>query len=209
MPSLSSYDKGKRAFTGRSYAKDIESGLEFQERLWGPVRARKKRMPYRVQLEGNHEHRIEKALDMSPELIGTIDFKDYNFDDNNDEVIRYKGNTPGQKELDGITYSHYFVSGVMGRPIGGEHTAHSILSKYFVSCTASHIHTLSYDIRTSGTGRKLHGLVAGCYQDYVPPWAGDISRLWWSGVAYKRNVENGQYDLELISLDQLRKTYGQ
>src|SRR5690606_28393748 len=77
MPSLSSYDKGTRSFQGRSYRQDIDAHLDFQSRWWDPVKARKKRLPYRVVLEGNHEHRIERALDLSPELVETIGFKDY------------------------------------------------------------------------------------------------------------------------------------
>src|SRR5215217_746737 len=80
MSSLSGYDKGKRSFHGRSYSNDINSGLDFSERLWEPVRQTKKRLPYRVYLEGNHEHRIEKALDLNPELEGTIGFKDYDLE---------------------------------------------------------------------------------------------------------------------------------
>src|SRR5690242_10114791 len=58
MPSLSGYDRGKRTFQGRTYRQDIDSALEFNDRLWAPVRATKKRLPLRVILEGNHEHRI-------------------------------------------------------------------------------------------------------------------------------------------------------
>jgi len=208
MPSLSNYDKGKRSFVGRSYRADIESHLEFQERMWAPVRSRKKRMPYRVICEGNHEHRIEKALDLSPELTGTIGFNDFAFDEYYDEIIRYNGSTPSIYEADNIHYAHYFVSGVMGRPIGGEHPAYSLITKQLVSCTAGHLHLSDQCIRTTVTGRKVMGAIVGCYQDYDSPWAGEVNKLWWRGVLVKRNVENGVYDPEWISIDQLRRAYG-
>jgi hypothetical protein len=34
MPSLSAYDKGKASFHGMNYQRDIESHLDFQDRIW-------------------------------------------------------------------------------------------------------------------------------------------------------------------------------
>lgn len=52
------------------------------------------------------------------------------------------------------------------------------------------------------------GCLAGVYQDYESDWAGEVNRLWWRGVVFKRNVDNGSYDPEFISLDRIKKTYG-
>jgi hypothetical protein len=207
MASLSGYDKGKRSFVGRSYKLDIDAGLEFSERLWEPVRATKKKLPYRIYLEGNHEHRIEKALDLNPELDGTIGFQDYDLDRYYDEVVRYEGSTPGIVNVDGVNYAHYFISGVMGRPISGEHPAYSLVSKLGDSVTAGHLHTTDYSVRTGVNGTKRHGLVAGCYFDYNSDWAGSANDLYWRGVIVKRNVNNGEYDPEWISINQLEKEY--
>lgn len=209
MPSLSSYDKGKRSFQGRSYRKDIDSHLDFQERMWGPVKARKKKLPYRIYLEGNHEHRIERALDLSPELEGTIGFKDFDFDSYYDDVVRYDGATPGIIEVDGIKYAHYFVSGVLGHPIAGLHPASSLVRKGLTSCTAGHLHLADWSCDTSVDGRKLMGCMVGVYQDYDADWAGGgVNRLWWRGVVHKSNVEDGSYDPQFISLLSLRNSYG-
>lgn len=208
MPSLASYDKGKRAFHGRTYRADVDAHLEFQDRMWSPVKRRKQKLPHRVFLEGNHEHRIERALDLSPELVGTISMDDLEIERYYDEFVKYEGQTPGVYERDGISYAHFFVSGVMGRPIGGEHPAYTLITKQFRSCTAAHTHTLDFASRTTVGNTKIYGLVAGVFQDYNSPWAGKVNDLWWRGVVIKRNVENGQYDPEFVSLDQLRKTYG-
>lgn len=209
MASLSTYDKGKRAFAGRSYQKDIESGLDFQDRLWHPLKRAKKKWPRAIFLEGNHEHRIERALDLSPELQGTIGFNDYGLDAYYDEVIRYEGGTPGVINVNNIYYSHYFISGVMGRPIGGVKPAYSISVANGVSSTCGHIHTLDYSVRTIANGRKVQCLVAGVAQDYNSPWAGHINDLWWRGVVIKRGVDNGQYDPEFVSLTRLKEIYGE
>lgn len=208
MPSLSSYDKGKRSFQGRNYRDDIDAHLEFQDRMWSPVKRSKKKLPYSVVFEGNHEHRLKRALDLSPELDGAIGFKDFEFERYYNDVIEYRGTTPGIHVVDNIHYAHFFVSGVMGRPIGGEHPAYSLLTKEFVSCTCGHVHTADYAIRTTVGGKKINGLVAGVYQDYHSDWAGEVNKLWWRGVVLKHNVEDGNYDPQFISLEALRKEYG-
>lgn len=208
MPSLASYDKGKRSYYGNSYRRDINAHLDFQERMWGPVKKQKKRLPLRVILEGNHEERVERALDMSPELVGTIDFKDFQFEDYYDQIVRYDGRTPGIFTLDGICYAHYFVSGVLARPIGGEHPAYTLVTKEYTSCTQGHSHLLDYCVRTRATNKKIAGLVCGVYQDYESDWAGRVNDLWWRGVVFKKNVEEGNYDPSFISLESLKKEYG-
>lgn len=208
MESLCSYDKGKRSFQGRSYKKDLEAHLEFQDRLWYPVQRRKKRMPYRVALIGNHEHRIERALDLSPELEGTIGLNDLEFSSFYDTVVPYEGDTPGVVVVDGIHYAHFFISGIMGRGIGGEHSAYTLLTKNFQSCTQGHSHVIDFCERSNADGQKIMGMVCGAYIDYKPAWAGERTKLWWNGVVVKRNVEKGVYDPQFISLDWLRKEYG-
>jgi len=207
MPSLSSYDKGKRSFHGRSYAADIDAHLEFQDRVWAPVKARKKKLPRRIVLEGNHEHRIEKALDLSPELEGTIGFRDYAFEDYYDEVIRYNGGTPGIVVVDGISYAHYFISGIMGRAISGVNPAKALIDKRHKSSTCGHSHLADW-YATAPDGEWIMGAVCGVYQDYDAPWAGESNKLWWKGVLIKDNVEDGKYDPRFVSLNTLKKEYG-
>lgn len=208
LPSFSGYDKGKARFHGRAYRKDLDAGLEFDDRLWTPTRRAKKKRPLRIFLEGNHEERMKRALDQQPELEGTIGFKDFQLDRNYDEIIQYVGQTPGTITVDGIVYAHYFVSGVMARNVGGEHPAYTLLTKQFSSATCGHLHTFDYCIRTDANGRRLHGLVAGVAQDYDSDWAGEVNKLWSRGVVIKRGVENGDYDLEWVSLQRLKQVYG-
>lgn len=208
MPSLSDYDKGKRSFHGRTYRADVDAHLDFQDRLWGPVVRRKKRLPRSVFCIGNHERRIEKALDVNPTLVNTIGMGDLELQRWYRDVVPYDGQTPGIIAIDGIFYSHFFVTGVSGRPTTGEHSGYSLLTKHFASCTAGHSHLLDFCTRPTLAGNRIHGLVAGCYQDYDSDWAGDSNRLWWRGVVLKKNVHEGSYDPEFISIDQLRKEYG-
>ena len=208
MPSLSGFDKGKKSFEGRSVKRDIDIGLDFSDRVWSPVKRTRKKLPYRVFLEGNHEERIKRAINDSRELEGWLGTKDLEIERWYDDFVPYNGRTPGIINLDGINYAHYFVSGVMGRNIGGEHPAYSLLTKEFVSCTAGHIHVLDWCERTTVGGRKIYGLVAGVFQDYDSDWAGEVNKLWWKGIIIKRHVENGTYDPEFVSMTRLKEEYG-
>jgi hypothetical protein len=208
MPSMASYDKGGKSFWGRTYKADINSGLDFDERLWAPIRKAKKKKPHAVFIEGNHEFRLKRAVNVQPELEGTVSFSDFNLNRNYNDIVEYEGNTPGVINIDGVNYAHFFISGVMGRPISGEHTAYSLLTKQFESCTCGHIHTTDYSVRTLNSGKKIMGLSAGVFMDYNAPWAGEVNKLWWRGVIVKRNVEGGQYDPEWVSIDRLREMYG-
>lgn len=211
MPSLSNYDKGKASFHGQNYEKDINAHLDFQDRMWSPVKKSKKKQPFRVVLEGNHEHRIKRALEYDPHLEGErfgVSFKDLAFSDYYHEVVEYQGQTPGIYSCDGIDYAHFLISGVMGRAIGGEHHAYSLIAKNFTSCTVGHSHTADWAIRSDTHGKKIMGLVCGVYQDYQSSWAGAVNNLWWSGVVIKRAVEDGSYSPQFVSMKELEKEYG-
>lgn len=208
MPSLSDHDKGIKAFVGRQYGADIDAYLDAQDKIWERSRRSKKGLPRRVRLIGNHEERIDRFLNKVPELEGTVSYKDLDLERYYQEVVYYDGNTPGTITIDGVTYAHYFVSGVMGRGISGEHPGYTLITKQFSSCTQGHSHIFDYAIRTEQSGKKLHGLVAGCAVDYKMHWPGETQKLWTTGVAIKHGVEGGQYDLEWVSLDRLKLEYG-
>jgi len=211
LPSLSSFDKGKASFNGASYERDINAGLDFQDRMWHPIKQSKKKQPRKVFLEGNHCHRIKKVLEYEPHLAGErygISYSNLQLKEYYHDIVYYEGQTPGIITLDGISFAHFFVSGLMGRPIGGEHHAASLLAKNYSSCVAAHSHTVDWAVRSGSNGKTIMGLVAGVYQDYNSGWAGMCNNLWWQGLVYLKNVEDGVYEPEFISMESLRKEYG-
>ncbi len=210
FPSLSAYDKGKASFHGRNYFKDLSAGLEFSDRLWAPIKRAKKRRPFSVFLEGNHEERQSRVLELQPELDGAIGWDQLQLERSYDKIVRYTGSTPGIIEIDGITYAHFLLTGVSGRPSSAEHPAYTILSKQFQSSVVGHLHVLDYCQRTTVSGKRIHALVAGCGTDQVAPWAGEeICKMWCPGVAILHNVNQGDFDFEWVSLKRLEQMYGE
>jgi hypothetical protein len=85
MPSLSSYDVGKKSFEGRRYRADIEATRLAMEALVQPIveyneRAKKQHRerysPRMVLTLGNHEDRITRVVESDPKLDGTISLAD-------------------------------------------------------------------------------------------------------------------------------------
>ena len=178
MPSLCFYDKGTAGFEGRRYKDDVLSTIDAQEKMMMPIRKAKKRKPKMYMLEGNHEHRINRAISTdATKLDGVISLDDLRYKKFGWEFIPYRGSTPGIKVIDGIAYAHYHTSGVMGRAISGEHPAYSLLNKQYQSCTSGHLHTLDYATRTRADGKRIQGLMAGVFSDYFADFAGEANDL--------------------------------
>lgn len=205
MHSLSSYDSGsKKAWHQLSYKKDLDAGLEAQDRMFSIIRRQKKKLPRLIRTLGNHEDRITRAVNADPVLTGTIGLKDLQSKEYGFEEYAFLDTV----DVEGVRFSHYFPSGVSGRPVSGENPAASLLTKQFMSCVQGHSHLLDYAVRTSADGRRLMGLSVGCYLEQNLDWADHTAHLWYPCVCYLRNVENGQFDLQVIRLDQLKKAYG-
>lgn len=214
MESLCSYDRGKKDYNARNYKKDVEAALEAQERMLRPMEEyneraaknhRQRYYPEMYMLYGNHEHRISRAIELDHVILdGLIGLEDLGYEAYGWETLPFLD----VLHLDGIAYSHYFVSGVMGRPIGGEHPAATLLRKQMMSCTAGHSHIYDVSRRTRADKVHIRGLVAGCFFDHYEPYAGPANDLWYRGVFLKTNVKNGDYDLQEFSLEELRRSYG-
>ena len=201
MDSLSSYDKGKKSFEGRRYKKDIDHAHDALEKFNKGLNGRR---PRKIMLLGNHEDRIDRIVDETPELDGTISTKDLNFKEYGWEVIPYQEPI----SINGVHYCHNYPTGIMGKPISGDNVARALLLKNKVSSTVGHCHLFDYSMCTIPSGRIVIGLSAGCYLHHKEDYARNTQRMWWSGLIVKRNVRNGEYDLETVEYNAVRRKYG-
>lgn len=210
MEALSSYDRGKKSFEGRRYNRDVASVRDALDRLHRAInvhndqqRRNKKKLyePRLIMCLGNHEVRIDRATNMEPMLDGTISIDDLGYKEYGWEVHPFLEAV----NVDGIYYSHYFVSGVLGNPIGGVTPAKSIIAKHMVSCTGGHSHVYDMAVATSPNGRRINGLVAGCYFEYPMEFAHATQHLWVPSVTVKHDVQDGEYDIERWSMKRLRE----
>ena len=212
LNSLNSYDNKKPSlFSTKSYEKDIEHHIEFQERLRAPLKKRKKKRPRFYGFEGNHEHRLKRVLQETPHLAGGkygVSFGHLETDKYYDEYHEYHNSAPAIHDYDGVSYAHYFSSGNFGTAMSGMHHAYNLVKERNFSSTCGHSHKRNIYFKDSAHPRPIIGLVAGCYKGGEEHWAGQANNDWWKGVIIKRNIENGVYDPEFVSLSRLKETYG-
>lgn len=211
MPSLSSYDKGKKSFEGRRYKADTEASHEAMRAFLGPLwefnekAKRQKEKQYHPLMDmflGNHEDRTNRAVNDDPKLDGVLSTDD----------LQYK--EFGWKEhpfleidvIEGILFSHYLTSGAKGLPVG---TARMLLTKKFMSAIVGHQQGLQIATDFRGDGKMITGVIAGsCYEHdegYMGPQG---NKNHWRGFLMLHDVRDGEFDLMPVSLSYINKKYG-
>jgi hypothetical protein len=156
--------------------------------------------PKMVLTMGNHEQRINTAIEYDRKLDGLISFEDLQYEQAGWEVIPFLE----VATIDGVAYSHYFASGVMGRPVT---SARALLTKKHMSCVAGHQqgHDIAYGMRADG--KQMTSIISGsCYmhdEDYLS----HQTNQHWRGLYMLHNVEDGSFDECAIPLHYLKRKY--
>jgi len=211
FPSLSSWDKGKMAAENRRYAYDIDAGVKAQERLFKPLtdynRARKhKYQPTRIFTMGNHEHRLFRAINDDAKLEFTIDPEDMQLYSFWDEIVPFKEST----EVGGMFLSHYFPNGLMDKAISGKTVGAALIAKMHRSAAQGHSHVLNMHTEAGVDGNRMWGLSCGWWghetqvEDYVSK---TIQKTWFRCLIYLHNLENGNCDPEVFSMERVKELY--
>lgn len=218
LPSLSSYDQGKKSFEGRRFTADVDAGHRALELLEKPLNDRNAalRRSKHAQLKidkhvtwGNHEDRARRVSEDMSQLDGLIGVHLF------DEFWQANGWETHQYtevvNLDGVWYSHCFLTELTGRAMGG--MASTMLKNIGNSFTMGHRQV--YEVAARYVGSRMHrALIAGaCYlhdEDYKGPLRRDSERsanFHWRGCVYKHDVADGEYSLMELPLDYLCRRY--
>ena len=191
MPSLSSYDRGTKGFEGRRYKKDISAAIDAQKKLFAPINRVRGYKPKLHMCVGNHEDRIVRAVNTTPELDGAIGLHDLKYEDFGWKVTPFKRSVA----IQGISFGHYFTSGVAGRPISSVHIGHALVTKLHCSAVQGHSHLFNHSEQTRPDGQKIFGLSAGCFSHpkYTESWCQDTEYQWWRGVIMLEGLDGEGY----------------
>jgi hypothetical protein len=203
MKSLSSWDgPGSLAMEGARYEDDVAAGNEALQILHDAMGGYKCR---KVILRGNHEHRIQRAMNKDARFAGTIGYHHFNDRRLGWEPVDYVGDTPGQIVIDGVTYAHYFASLRTGRPIGG--AAQYKLAAIGTPFVMGHVQGVDIGTKQWATGRTIRGIVAGsCYlhdEEYI-----GVGNEHDRGAIVLNNVRDGKFSIMDLDFDYLCKNYG-
>lgn len=200
MESLSEYDRGKKSFEGRRYKADIEAGNRafelFEEGLAanGGLKARK------VFTLGNHEQRIERALELEPRLEGVLGYEHFNV-----TALGWESHDFLKPvEIDGLWFSHYWTNAV-GRPLSG--AVENMLRQTGCSFVQGHQQGLRWGRRELPNGKAQMGLVAGSFYSHHEDYRGPQGNDHWRGIVVLHEVHDGDADIMSVSIDYLKRKF--
>jgi hypothetical protein len=207
MESLSSYDRGLKSFEGRSYNKDIWAAREAMDALLTPLfefnaKAKKQKekqyKPRMVLTLGNHEDRINRVINQDRKLDGLISTDDLPYQDW--EVIPFLEVIT----IDGIAYSHYFTTGVMGRPAT---TAQALLNKKHMSCFAGHQQGRQIAYGRRADGSEMTAIICGSCYEHDEAYLGAQGNQHWRGFYVLHDVQDGAFDEMAVSIKYVKEHY--
>ena len=210
MPSLSSYDKGKKSFEGRRYIKDIDAGNAAMALFMAPILQEQERLrrnkdkiwkPRLVFTLGNHENRIVRAINSDAMLEGLMSYDDFALEQWGFEVYDFLEPVV----IEGVVFSHYFASGPMLRPIT---SARALLTKKHMSCFMGHVQDrdIAYACRADGT--SMTAIFGGIFYQHDEDYLGRQGNNSWRGIWMLNDVRNGSFDEMPVSIEYLRGKYG-
>lgn len=209
MESLSSYDQGKKSFEGRRYKHDIGWAIKGMTALLEPVayynerqrkNGKKQYKPRMVLTLGNHENRIDRAVNNDPKLDGILSVNHLEYANFGWEVFPFLDVVV----IEGVAFSHYFTSGIMGRPVT---TASACLTKKHMSCIQGHQQGLQIATGNRADGQLLTSIIAGSCYEHDEEYLGPQGNKHWRGALMLHNVCDGAFDVMPISLDYIKDRY--
>ena len=209
MPSLSSYDVGKKSFGGRRYMDDIQAAKDAMVAFLKPIRDEQARLirnkdkqwnPRLVLTLGNHEARITRAVEEDRKLEGLVKIEDLGYEESGWEVYPFLVPV----SISGVTFCHYLTSGVAGRAIS---TAAALISKKHQSCIVGHQQGKQIAYATRADGSNITSMILGSYYTHDEAYMGPQGNKHWRGCAMLHQVNDGQFDEMLLSLDYLVSKY--
>jgi hypothetical protein len=209
MPSLSSYDVGKKSFEGRRYMDDINAAKEAMQAFLAPIREEQARLirnkekrwnPRLVLTLGNHEARITRAVNEDRKLEGLIKIEDLGYEEAGWEVYPFLEPV----NISGVVFCHYLVSGVAGRPIS---TASALLSKKHQSCIVGHQQGKQIAYGSRADGSSLTSMIVGSFYEHNEEYMGPQGNKHWRGCVMLHEVNDGHFDEMLLSLAYLKGKY--
>lgn len=210
MPSLSQYDVGKKCFEGRTYVRDIEVTKDAMSQLLGPIQKEISRsrnsgeewVPKMVLTLGNHEQgRIDRAIQSDRKLEKLISVDDLGYREFGWDVVPYLN----VRTIHGISYSHYFTSGVLDRPVT---SARALLTKRHCSAVMGHVQRRDIAYDYTAQGKQITAIFAGSFYQHDEPYMSKQGNRHWRGIWMLHNVCEGEFDECPIPLEYLKQKYG-
>jgi hypothetical protein len=106
--------------------------------------------------------------------------------------------------IDGVAYSHYFTSGILGRPVTSSQVC---LTKKHMSCIQGHQQGLQIAMGHRADGTPITSIIAGSCYEHDEDYLGPQGNQHWRGILVLHEVKEGAFDLMPVSLKYLKEKY--
>ena len=210
---LSNWDRNKRMrMENKRYSLEVDVGNEALDAIFAPVdkynkfmtkTKRKKYRPTIVYLEGNHENRLTRYLEVDPTFDGFVSVQ-------KDLLLK-------KRKIIYVPYREYFYINGIGfthipfneaKEISGVDITKKASLVTFDSVVFAHTHKLERsNWHKQGQKHLQQILSVGCYfqhhEDYVH---GRVTR-YWKGLVLLDNWKEGRFDIECHALSKLQREY--
>jgi hypothetical protein len=196
MPSLSKHSLAMEK-EGQRYAADIQSVHDGMTKLVAFKKKCKGYNPRMVMTLGNHEERIPRTVLEQPNLEGVISLADLKYKEFGWEVHPFLKVV----NIDGTEFSHYFTTGVMGRPAS---SAAVVLRERQSSAIMGHVQSFEMAVhkRTQRTA-----IFAGLTNLHDEPYLGPQGNGCRRQIIMLHEFRDGQFDPCFVSLKYLLRSY--
>ena len=205
--SLSAWDRDKRKkMELRRYSKDVESGIKFLRTMDAEISDEVLGNTEWVFVEGNHEERLWRYLDIDPTFHGYVDYR-------NDLGLLNTGRWHYVPYRESYVYRgvHFTHVPIMenGRPVSGKHVCSRSLDVYGAPVVFGHTHKFS----TAATHRKGQphlqmAVNVGCYFEHIDEYAQGSQTSYWRGLVEINHYKQCAFDVNAIRLGHLKRMYG-
>ena len=106
--------------------------------------------------------------------------------------------------IDGVSYCHYFPTGVLGRPAT---STSAMVSKLHMSCIAGHQQGKQVAYGKRPDGSTITCIIAGSCYEHNENYLDIQSNKHWRGIGILNEVQDGSFDELFVSLNYLKKRY--
>jgi len=201
MPSLSTYAKpGSIEAEGHRYRADVDAVRRAMDAFMAPIHAEPGYAPFKILTNGNHEDRIDRAINVDPNrLMGVISQADLGYDEEHGwKVIPFLQPV----SIGGVVFCHYLPSGIMGRPIMN---ARGILSKLHQSAFVGHQQGRDIAYAKRADGGHLTAIISGSFYQHNETYLSPFTNNHWRGAWFLHEVKDGSFDEMALSLGYIQR----
>lgn len=204
MDCLSDWDKNKKKIMeGKRFANEINKANQMFDELQAFIKTIPGYNPIIIYLEGNHEYRVERYLEINPTFDGIVNIPiQLRLKQRKIVWVPYRENY----NINGISFIHIPING-NGKPIGGEIVLKHALNLYSNSVVFGHIHRLEIAHKKRHNIIQNTALSVGCFFEEEHDYTHGTICNYWKGLVLLDSYKENEFDVQTFSMDRIISDY--